>query len=25
MNAVMLGLFEVKIHKQKGIVEMKVA
>lgn len=25
MNAVMLGLFEVKIHKNKGIVEMKVA
>ena len=25
MNAVMLGLFEVKIHKQKGIVEMRVA
>lgn len=25
MNAVMLGLFEVKIHKHKGIVEMKVA
>ena len=25
MNAVMLGLFELKIHKQKGIVEMKVA
>lgn len=25
MNAVMLGLFEVRIHKQKGIVEMKVA
>ncbi len=25
MNAVMLGLFELKIHKQKGIVAMKVA
>ncbi|NOT74773.1 MAG: hypothetical protein HOP08_07575 [Cyclobacteriaceae bacterium] len=25
MNAVMLDLFELKIHKQKGIVEMKVA
>ena len=25
MNAVMLGLFEIKIHKQKGIVEMRVA
>lgn len=25
MNAVMLGLFEVKIHKNKGIIEMKVA
>jgi hypothetical protein len=25
MNAVMLGLFEVKIHKSRGIVEMKVA
>ncbi len=25
MNAVMLGLFEVKIHKQKGIFAMKVA
>ena len=25
MNAVMLGLLEVKIHKQKGIVEMNVA
>ncbi len=25
MNAVMLGVFELKIHKQKGIVQMKVA
>ena len=25
MNAVMLNLFEVRIHKQKGIVKMKVA
>lgn len=25
MNAVMLALFELKIHKQKGIVQMKVA
>lgn len=25
MNAVMLGFFDVKIHKQKGIVAMKVA
>ena len=25
MNAVMLGLFELKIHKQKGIVKMRVA
>ena len=25
MNAVMLGLFELKIHKQKGIVAMKIA
>ena len=25
MNAVMLDLFEVKLHKSKGIVEMKVA
>ncbi|CAN5502983.1 hypothetical protein BH10BAC4_BH10BAC4_01260 [soil metagenome] len=25
MNAVMLDLFEMKIHKSKGIVEMKVA
>lgn len=25
MNAVMLDLFEVRIHKQKGIVKMKVA
>jgi hypothetical protein len=25
MNAVMLGVFELKIHKNKGIVEMKVA
>jgi hypothetical protein len=25
MNAVMLELFDVKIHKQKGIVEMRVA
>ena len=25
MNAVMLGLFELKIHKQKGIQAMKVA
>lgn len=25
MNAVMLGLFEVRIHKQRGIVEMRVA
>jgi len=25
MNAVLPGLFDVKIHKQKGIVEMKVA
>jgi hypothetical protein len=25
MNAVMLGQFEVRIHKNKGIVEMKVA
>lgn len=25
MNAVMLGLFELKIHKQKGILEMRVA
>jgi hypothetical protein len=25
MNAVMLGLFELKIHKSKGILEMKVA
>lgn len=25
MNAVTLGLFEVKIHKSRGIVEMKVA
>ena len=25
MNAVMLDLFEIKIHKSKGIVKMKVA
>jgi len=25
MNAVMLGLFEVRIHRQKGIMKMKVA
>lgn len=25
MNAIMLNLFEVKLHKQKGIVAMKVA
>ena len=25
MSAVMLGLFELKIHKQKGIVKMRVA
>ncbi len=25
MNAVMLGLFDLKFHKQRGIVEMKVA
>jgi hypothetical protein len=25
MNAVMLGLFELKIHKQKGIVQLKIA